>query len=272
MTTRTGVLPRSPLIYALASVRFAPWPLFDKHIAEIQDQLRDTVPLINRIQLTQTNTNTPMGVAASNVQTAWMLMPSDKRFGIQLSEDQLLMISDNYVHYEEFASIFTQALDRLHTHMRFIDVANMVVRYVDHIKPRDNENIGLYINDRLLPPRIKDYENRSGHVFCEYTKDELNLRVNAVSIPGAPAVPQDLISVLVMLRASRSRQPLDLQALKSNELLLDMDAVYSPNGLTRMNSTEITARLGQLHSLANGFFRAHDVCTDHAFKVWKGEA
>lgn len=68
MTDRTGILPNSPLIYAIASIRFAAWPLLSKKIDEIHDELREITPLIQTIQI---QTGIP-SIQGENVTKLWM--------------------------------------------------------------------------------------------------------------------------------------------------------------------------------------------------------
>jgi len=51
-----------------------------------------------------------------------------------------------------------------------------------------------------------------------------------------------------------------------------MDAIKQFPEPQRMdNQKDILVHLQNLHTVANNFFRHQDVCTNHAFKLWKGE-
>ena len=108
MTDRTGILPNSPLIYAIASIRFAPWPLLAKKIDEIHDELREATPLIQTIQI-QSVSSVSQG---ENVTKLWMLLSSDRKLGIHLSSDQLLVFSSKYTRYTEFETVLEKMFER----------------------------------------------------------------------------------------------------------------------------------------------------------------
>lgn len=270
MIDRTGILKNSPLIYTLASIRFASWPLMAKKIDEIHDELRDITPLINRIQVQKIGVD---GQALTQGEDAtlkaWMLMSSDRSHGIQLSPDQLLFFSSKYSHYADFEKILAKGLEVLLKHMRFMDVTNMGARYVDHIKVRDGEQPKDYISEGLLPATFARLERVGGITMGVYKSGEAELRVHCISQPVALTVPEDLIGVLAMIQ--EPGRPLKLEALKKGEMLLDMDAIKSNSEPQRLDKQAILNQLKSLHQVANAFFRHESVCTEYAFKVWKGE-
>jgi uncharacterized protein (TIGR04255 family) len=267
MTIRTGVLKHSPLSYALASIRFAPWPLMSKKIDEIQNDLREIAPLLNRIQLEQVGADGQVTKGLGVAPDSWTLLASDKSYGFLLSQDQLLFMTNRYVTYDDFEAKISHAMEVLFKYMVFMDVLNVGVRYVDRITPRDGEGIAQYISPKFLPPVLDGYETNAGHVFSQYAVGGCNLRVNAVRIPNALPIPQDLLGVIVMMNGAE--KPLNFEVLKPEEMLLDMDAIYTSSATTRMKKADLEALLRKLHSTANGFFRREDVLTDFAFEAWR---
>lgn len=268
MTIRTGILKHSPLSYALASIRFAPWPLMSKKIDEIQNDLREIAPLLNRIQVEQVGADGQMTKGAGFTSESWTLLASDKSYGFLLSQDQLLFMTTSYIAYDDFEAKISHAMDVLFRYMVFMDVMTVGVRYVDRITPRGDEKISQYISPKFLPPALEGCETNAGHIFAEYKINDCNLRINAVSIPNALPVPQDMLGVVVMM--SGGDKPLQFEGLKQEELLLDMDSIYSPGAPTRMKQAELKGLLRTLHSNSNGFFRHEDVLTDFAFQAWRG--
>ncbi|MNR59223.1 hypothetical protein D3C85_1804270 [compost metagenome] len=77
-----------------------------------------------------------------------------------------------------------------------------------------------------------------------------------------------MLGVVVMMNGAD--KPLQFEGLKQEELLLDMDSIYSPGAPARMKQAELKDLLRTLHSNANGFFRREDVLTDYAFQAWRG--
>lgn len=270
MTDRIGILQNSPLVYVLASIRFAPWPLLAKKIDEIHDELREIAPLIQHIKVESIG---PDGQATDGaVQSIWMLMSSDRSYGFHLAPDQFLVFSKNYSRYADFEKTLSEGLNVLlqQKHMRFMDVTSMGVRYVDHIKMSEQEKFEDYIDPSLLPKAFDGLERVGGNVAGTYKAGGSELRVRCIAQPEALSIPEDLIGVLAM--AQEPGKPLQLSTLNTNEILLDMDAINKFQPPERMDKpSTVLSQLNGLHTVANAFFRHQDVCTDYAFKKWKGE-
>lgn len=262
MTDRTGVLKNSPLILALASVRFASWPLIGQKIEIIHDELREITPLIQNVKIRQG------GPAEEVVMKAWVFLSADRTLGIQLTEDQLLVFSRKYLRYADFEETIEKALKVLYTHMRFMDITSMGARYVDHIKPITGDKAESYIDPGLMPGKFAGFDRTGGAVVGAYKKEKNELRVRCITQPGAMAIPEDLIGLLAM--ANEPGKNLQIDVLNNEEIILDMDALEIFETPIKMNISEIKEYLKKLHQTANDFFRHENVCTSHAFEVWKG--
>lgn len=262
---RTGVLHSSPLTHVLASVRFAPWPLIVQKINEIQDELRDITPQMRRIEMRPVGSE---GDGRAEPIRAWMLLSADGSYGIQLSADQFFAFTTKYTRYDEFEATLRKALSVLQKRMRFIDVVQNGVRYVDLIKARPNESIDKYIVPALLSPALLDFDAVGGAVTGIYRSGEYELRVRCISQPGSPSIPEDLIAVQTIIAPQPAK--VQIQALGEQSVILDFDSYRRYAQLQRMTSDQILAELRVLHSKANHAFRNTGICTDYAFNVWKG--
>lgn len=272
MVARTGILKNSPLIYMLASIRFASWPLFEKKIDEVLDELRDTTPIIQSVQIVNKvgADGFPLTVKKDEaILQNWILMPNDRSYAIQFAPDQLLVFCKKYTQYNEFEKIFKNALRVLEKHMRFIDVSSMGVRYIDHIRCQNGEKLKDYIDSSFLPPDIKSLNTFGGAVTGVYKSGEIELRVKSISKPDALSVPDDLISMLAMTQDPGI--PLRIRLIGDSQMLLDIDSIQSSETPVRMAKPKIISGLKLLHNEANSFFRNKSVCTDHAFNVWGKE-
>ncbi|WP_162874175.1 TIGR04255 family protein [Pseudomonas viridiflava] len=267
MTNRTGILRNSPLTHAVASVRFAPWANLPNKIAEIQDELRDILPLLNAIQFEQ---GVPGQHSAAPVAQAWMLMSSDKSHCIQFAPDQLLMFTTRYTRFSDFIAIYRRALSVLLNHMRFVDVINMGVRYVDRITALPTESLSQYITDKWLPPVLANSERVGGAIIGQYKIGSTYLRVNAQSLPNVLPIPNDIIGMTLMAQGQAGE--IQLQPTSDKDLILDMDSTGAFSPPERMDLEQVILHLNSLHKIANEFFRNSDTLTDHAFNVWQGEA
>ncbi|MCQ4282057.1 TIGR04255 family protein [Pseudomonas stutzeri] len=267
MTNRTGILAKTPLKYVLASVRFAPWPLVAKKMDEIQDELRDVLPLMHHIRI-----EVPEGQpqSAGMGQDAWMLADADKDYCVQFSKDQIIFFTKTYSHYKGFAERNSRALGVLYKYMKFIDVHNAGIRYIDHIKPHDNEKKSDYICDKFLPPAINDLSISGGHIISHYKSGSYDLRVNVLGIPGSFPIPQEMVSLPLILNGPD--KPFQVEALGQEDFIADMDAITMYEHPKRLPKDELENVLNELHNVANKFFRHKDFFTEHAFNVWKGES
>lgn len=267
MVDRKGILLNSPLIFSLASVRFASWPLISKRVDEIHNDLRRFVPLLQHIQVQQVGTASQ---PQPEVASIWMMLSADRSRGVQLSQDQILCFSKNYTEYTDFATLIKRVIEAMLTRMEFMDVSSLGTRYVDHIKAREDEELGQYIAPSLLAPVFDGLQRVGGLTQGFYRSDDSELRVRCTSQPGLVAVPEDVIPTLAMMEVP-GRQ-LELKPLEGGQALLDMDAVKQYPVLKRMEAAEeLLQKLDDLHKVANTFFRREDVCTDHAFTVWRGK-
>lgn len=269
MIDRTGILERSPLVYVLASVRFAPWPLMVNKLPEIHEELRQIAPLIHHVQVSSIGQLGQVPLHSDLTTTAWMMMPSDRSYGIQLSQDQLLIISKKYERYSGLAKIIENVLSVLLEKMRFVDVTNIGIRYIDKINAQNNENISKYVGSALLPIDVAGFDQTGGILNLFYSSEDIELQVNSVSKPGALSVPSDLIPLLAML--NNPNNPFQVEHLKNNQIVLDIDSIKSFAAPKRLDQQEILDYFNSLHEKANYFFRSSSVCTDHAFEVWKRE-
>ncbi|MGC5831705.1 TIGR04255 family protein [Ralstonia pseudosolanacearum] len=270
MSARSGILPNSPLQYTLASVRYATWSLLQNKIPEIHERLRDDLPLLQRVQmrLVPQNIGVPLPEVSSDV---WLMMASDRTYGLQLGPEQALFLSSKYQRFADFQARLERCLAALFVHMKFMDVVATGVRYIDHIKPRTGERLEDYVTAGFLTPTVPSYQPVGGASQFTYSADHSELRVRSIFSTDYLSVPPDMVGLLAAVHAEQGK-PLTLNSLQQNEMLLDMDSVKTylqPLRVTELK--DIMETFDNLHKSANAFFRHEAVCTDFAFKVWRGE-
>ncbi len=267
MTDRSGILPNSPLLYTVASIRFAPWSLVGKKIEEIQELLREKLPLFHKVQMQRQGPEFIAGAANESMITqSWVLVTSDRNFSVHITSDQLLFVSKNYLKYSDFAEFLDFVLGIFISSMRFMDVTNMGIRYIDLIKLRAGEKPRDYISEKLLPPSLDGFFPEGGVTLSNYKTKDCYLRVRCITEPQAIKTPEDIIPALAVIDPSK---PFVVENLGHDAFLLDMDAVKIFSEPARMSTEQIKKELSDLHVVANNFFRHKEVCTDHAFLVWK---
>ncbi|MFQ2401838.1 TIGR04255 family protein [Aeromonas dhakensis] len=271
MTNRSGILQNSPLVYALTSIRFAPWPLLTERFPQIQDAFRDIAPLINEIQV-QVPTHGVSMQPEFTTSKMWMLLSADRKLGIQLSSDQVFIFSRGYTSYNNFEIVLERVLTELLRQMRFIDINAMGVRFIDHIKTSSQEELQKYVSAQLLAPKFDGFEQLGGSSMTSYQcGEDKELRVRYTNFPGQPSISEDLMGVIFL--AQDPTIGVNIDPLKHGEALIDMDAIQQLKLPLRVSTTaQALAHLRELHSVANNFFRHKDVFTDYAFSAWKGES
>lgn len=270
MIDRTGILPNSPLIYSLASVRFTPWAMMSKYIDEIHEELRGILPIVQKIQLLSVGINGQPQTDAP-ATTIWMFLSGDRSTGMQFSSEQILVFSKRYTQYSEFSKLIEKALDAIFKRMGFLHAVSLGVRYIDHIKVRSNENVGLYLESGLLPVEFTGLQTIGGVSLSTYKTYDVELRVRCTTQPGIPVLPDELLALISMIQPPG--RPFEVQGLEDGEIILDMDSITQYQLPERMDSSSgILTKLNELHIVANAFFRRKDVFTDFAFEVWKGKS
>lgn len=262
MSDRSGILPGSPLVLTLASIRFAPWPSVANQINEIHEQLRDVFPLLQPLSMQQVTVSNTL----ETIQL-WMLMSADRSLSVQISQDQVLFAASAYNRYAEFSKLIQRILAALIVRMKFMHHMSLGVRYVDHIRPVRGEPLELYLHSNLLAPSYPGLTTVGGVGFATYQLNEMELRVRSTTQPEVPHLPEDLVPWLAMVSAPGQFK---IQQLKKNECTIDIDAVLQVEIPERVDdSSLVMEKLDALHKIANAFFRREDVFTDHAFEVWK---
>lgn len=264
---RTGVLPKSPLVLAVASVRFAPWTMLQKNIDEVTEELRELFPLVQPLSIQQ---EVGQGYPMFDTIPIWILTNSDKSCAVQLSQGQILVTSLRYVNFSEFSSLVLKVVSAVFSRMRFIDCSSMGIRYVDHICPLANEKLEKYVHQGLLAPIFTSFERLGGNSIAFYRDGESQLRVRCISQPGFMSIPEDLIPIRAMMLTPG--KVLQVQVLEEEQCVVDMDALIEyPSPMRITDLSEISNKLSSLHDIANRYFRHPNVFTDHAFNVWGGE-
>lgn len=272
MTDRTGILKNSPLVFVLASVRFLPWQMMAKKIDEIHDVLRDTAPLIQELRIQPIDMPSQFSkTSAEALIGAWVFMSNDRSLGIHLSQDQLLVFTKKYENYKHFEDVISKCLEVLLKHMRFMDISNMGVRFIDRIQLKASEKHSDYVTEKFLPSDVEGFNSTGGIIFGTYKDKDMCLRVRSITQPDALYLPEDMFNLAALTQDPT--KPIEIKFLTEKQFILDMDAIKQFPVTSRMQERkDILDQLNQLHSLANKFFRHQEFCTDYAFKTWRGES
>ena len=251
-------LERSPLIYFVAQVRFAPILQMSTRVPAIQDELRKRYPVFS-VQQAQTVSVDAAGALSIRNTSRWQLQDKDALSGVVLTEDALTFHTTKYTTYEKTESLIRSALDAVHKFADIGVIERVGLRYVDLVKPGEGETLASYLKPHILgidAEQIGVTEEAAGNYFKGRTSfGTLVIRFTKMYGGGSP-IPPDL-------------QPLSLSVLQSVEAeeiagLLDFDH-FSEQRLDFSIDTAIEA-LGNLHDAIS--VALENAATGEAFTLW----
>jgi len=264
---RKGILPKQPLFYVLASLRFQAWMLLPGKIADIQDSLRDRFPLVNKVLIGSMGGNIPEGA----VPVAWAFHAADRQIGCQISQDQIVVHATRYTRFDDFAEVVRFVIEAVERHARQFDVGAIGIRYLDKIEPRPDESLLDYLPSEYVPKKVVNtaFAPLSGLSQTVYRTQTGVLQARFWSGEQYVSVPDDLVPLFLMTCDFSATGPA-LTPLEPGSGILDSDSIWTSSSPIRMDAYQVVDKLSALHAHSNEFFRS--VCTEHAFKVWTGEA
>lgn len=268
MTDRTGILPKQPLFYVLTSLRFQPWMLLPNKIAEIQDCLRDRFPLVNQVMIGNIGVG---GQESSPKPIAWAFHSADRSVGCQIAMDQIVVHATSYSRFDNFAEMTRFVIEAVERNARQLDIGAIGIRYLDKIAPRPAESLAEYLTVEYLPKELRgaNFTPLSGLSQTTYQTQTGTLQARFWCGENYVSVPDDLVPLFIMTQDFAATGPM-LAPLEPNSGILDSDSIWTSPLPVRMGAEQIIEKLRALHTHSNEFFRS--ACTDHAFKVWRGEA
>jgi len=145
------------------------------------------------------------------------------------------------------------------------------IRYLDKIAPRAGESLAQYLPAWYLPKRVEgtDLEPVGGLFQTTYRTRTGVLQARFWTGENYVSVPDDLVPLFLMTQDPAAMGPA-LRSLEPEHGILDSDSIWTSPTPTRMGAEQVVEKLRALHEHSNEFFRS--ACSEHAYKVWKGEA
>jgi uncharacterized protein (TIGR04255 family) len=223
-------LPRSPLAFVVAQVRF---PLVvsiaeQEFIAPFQERIRSTYSDLraeNEMQVTLT----PDGVQVKEGSRVWRFSESDGPWEVTLSSEFLALSTRSYTNRDDFMTRLGVLLAALEERVAPRTVRRLGVRYIDRVIGREasHEVVKSFVRPEVLGATAIDLPeavNQSHSLTeCEYNLDEdlsCTLRAkwgflppNATFDPAVP--PADKDSWVLDLDCSHNEQPFDSEAIQT---------------------------------------------------------
>ncbi len=250
-------LPRSPLIFVLAQVRFSPVLKMESYVPDIQEYMRHHEFPKYRVETIQ---NIMIGTETkTEVTKRWIFDDTDSCRQVILTTDALTFQTTAYDTFDGFVSNFTAVTQPLADYAEVESIEQIGLRYVDLLTPIDGISTG-----ELLRPGLRGVSAAS-----------LESQNTVFSFASQAQTPAGVLTVRsIQLMNIASLLPPDLGevsmafpewALKAQDTrVLDFDHISRTN--LSFSGAGLSQELGELHKYTDVAFRSF--VTEEAFQAW----
>ena len=265
-----GHLPRSPLVYTIAVVEFGKVPKMAEYAEQIQEALRGDYPDIDRLkaQTLQIGIKAP-GQPPEIKQLLvdnWTMNTADRSWGIIFSDSKLLLHTNAYEHFPQFAEQFRVALEVVAREAKISHTSTCGIRYIDNIQVVDGLEFTELLRGEFLAPELDDsLERIMSRVEYVYHSGEGQLFLRSYGVKNHAGIPDDVMVMANQLFKGEG----PVQPIAGEFALLDTDHMYVPEKLEELDMDSILGRLDRLHQGASRAFR--QIATKPALEAWGKE-
>ncbi len=149
MASALGQLPNAPLIYVLAQVVFTRVPKMGSHWEDFHQAIFDRYPNAVTEQVRQIQLQDGDDAMASNL-VRWSMFDQEKREGVILASESLILHTTSYTTSENFISrlefVLTKLADILPEN---VEVNRLGLRYVDLLLPSEGLPVDEQVSGKL---------------------------------------------------------------------------------------------------------------------------
>ncbi len=269
------LLVNAPVVFVLAAIRFEPLESLPSWMADIQEGLRERMPLYRRVRQVISPQGfdlaiDPQDFDANQPASSWVMSSIDGQSSIQVSKSALIVHTRQYKTFTQFSELVQIALSGLLKHAKRIHVSQVGIRYIDHLRVIEGVGVDKFVPSQLLPhvPNIDGLAVKSATSTTSYSFGEhlLNVRFNTGA--GMAVIPDDLMAVYLSSTKPGPGGIVHFQTLSPDEGVLDTDCLAAELAAQVMDEETILDLLDRLHVTANQYFRA--VTTSEATDAWNG--
>lgn len=263
----SGKMKNAPIYYAVAQIRYNPILSLETYLSAIQEKFRKAgyPGFKNVVSMAFNLAPISEGETASEqvpqVQRAgrYVFSNIEETAGYILDQNTLSFQTTNYDTFNTFSTALSQGLEFLHQMVNLSFTERVGIRFLDVVKPHNDDNIHQYLIPEVLGLHGK-LEGKSIHSFSEsLNRIKAGTLISRIIIQDGPlGFPPDL-------------QPIGLQVaqrfaqINGIHGIIDTDAFYDSR--EAFNIDGIKNHLDLLHDEIVKVFRA--VITNHALNVWK---
>jgi len=264
MKQALGQLPNAPLIYVLAQILFTRVPKMEDIWEDLHQRVFDSYPEseIERVEQFAMKTD---GLEASK-ETRWHLFARDRRKGVILSSNALILHTTSYTTSKDFFADLGFVLGHLAEVLPSgIQVNRLGLRYIDLLLPRGELDIDRQVVGKL---GILNFEPlgckpmRFDRVDRYQTKIGGELVLRHRQTMGTDVLPGDLFPN-ILKPASLLEVPKSQNVMVG---LLDFDHFLKAD--MPMELASIIDKFRQLQETTSAAFRK--ITTPAAMQVWEG--
>jgi uncharacterized protein (TIGR04255 family) len=264
----------APLRYTLAMARFPRNTNVGQHVPAFQELVGARYPLFERLD--NRAVNLKVGPQGAEVETTadeiWQFSEASRSHAVILGGEYLVLHAGaDYEGHEKFVDRFCELID---AYCKVDGLRTVLIgagyRYVDLIVPRPalQENLGHYLQPWVLPPELLDMHDDGvepiDSIFVGgFRTNEGVMRLQIIRRPPG-TMPPDLDTKFVRDNGWVDDRPADDFAL------LDIDHGTTMAVPVELSSDGARKLLLELRIPPARLF--DKATTDHAKKVWRGEA
>lgn len=252
------ILPRAPLILALAEINFSPILAISKKIAELQEHLRHIgFPEFEAVQ-EEPDPEYPK----TEPEYKWRFGSKNNQTAIVVSSETITLETAEYPGFDNFIQILKKILDPFVeiTCPNLLKIINL--RYVDLIRDLDGKKANEFIKPQFMqlgpiPNTKNDYQYES--LQCE-TETGL-IRINLIKSQDDITVPPDLEPAVLI--------PEEKTKSIGEKIILDMNFITFFQEIN-FSTTKILETFQEIHNKSiRPVFES--IATQLAFECWEKE-
>lgn len=240
-------LTKSPLIFVLAQVRFAPILKMAEYVPEIQEALRRKGFPGYQVRATQEISFLPVLQAAQSER--WFFSSRDRVRSVILAPDFVVLATSEYDRFESFAAELEQTLAIVKTASSPEFSSRIGLRYVDLIRPGPGESLDDYLQAgiRGLRPEEIGATSTLHQLQIQAKTPAGSLSVRLWQNTDGRVLPPDIAGDEVAFRVDSAPQ---------GELLTILDLDHSSEVQREFEPPTLLADLWDLHAGTDRAFRA----------------
>lgn len=254
-------LKNPPVYFTVAQVRFNTILKLSEYLPSIQDRMRqDGFPAFTT-QSTfalQFNIQDGQTIPQPISHEQYFFANADQTHSFVLGPDALTFQSTNYGTYELFSAAFLKGLEVLHNIVSLDFTERVGLRYLDHIFPKDAEDLSTYLIAEALGLSQK-LAGKPTHSYIEMlnTVDDIQLCSRILTQDGGLVFPPDL-------------QPQGMHIDPRFTKLIGKNSVIDTDGFVQARESfsldKVKAHLDDVHNVISNAFKM--IVTPEALIIW----